>query len=160
MRKQVGTAIESFFRTDDRVGLENESQREQWVEQELSKLPAGSTLLDAGSGTQRFRKFCGHLKYVSQDFCEYDGIGDKTGLQPGSHRTEGTDIVSDICSIPVENGAFDNVLCTEVLEHVPDPAGALRELARVARPGGVLLVTVPFASLTHMAPYYFQSGFS
>jgi len=160
MKRWVGKTIENAFGTDPGVGLENEAQRDAWVERELGSLRGGEALLDAGAGTQRYRKYCGHLRYTSQDFCEYDGIGDRRGLQPGSHETGSTDIVSDICSMPVADGSFDHVLCTEVLEHVPDPIGALREMSRVMRPGGTLLLTVPFASLTHMAPYYFQSGFS
>lgn len=160
MKKRLGKAIERAFPSDEGIGLENEAQRNAWVESELARLAKSSCLLDAGAGTQRYRKFCTHLKYVSQDFCEYDGIGDQRGFQPGSHETAGTDIVSDICAMPVPDGAFDHVLCTEVLEHVPDPVGAIRELGRVMKPGGVLLLTVPFASLTHMAPYYYQSGFS
>jgi ubiquinone/menaquinone biosynthesis C-methylase UbiE len=160
IKQDLGRALEVAFPTDENVGLENEAQREAWVARELQRLAQGGRILDAGAGTQRYRKFCAHLEYVSQDFCGYDGVGDRRGLHPGSHETAGTDIVSDICAMPVPDGSFDHVLCTEVLEHVPDPVGALREMSRVLKPDGVLLVTVPFASLTHMAPYYFQSGFS
>ena len=49
-------------------------------------------------------------------------------------------------------------MCTEVLEHVPDPVAALKEMNRTLRSGGYLMITVPFASLTHFAPYHFASG--
>jgi 2-polyprenyl-3-methyl-5-hydroxy-6-metoxy-1,4-benzoquinol methylase len=39
------------------------------------------------------------------------------------------DIISDITSIPVLNYSFDIVLCTEVLEHVPNPVAAIEEMA-------------------------------
>lgn len=70
------------------------------------------------------------------------------------------DIVSDITSIPKSDGAFDTVMCIEVLEHVPYPVDALREISRLLRSGGYLVVTAPFKSLTHFAPYFYQTGYS
>ena len=49
--------------------------------------------------------------------------------------------------MPFADGTFATVLCTEVLEHVPDPAAAIREFRRVLRPGGVLIGSVPARSL-------------
>jgi len=51
-------------------------------------------------------------------------------------------------------------MCTEVLEHVPDPLAALRELSRLVHPGGQLIITVPFCSLTHFSPFHYSSGLS
>jgi SAM-dependent methyltransferase len=48
---------------------------------------------------------------------------------------------SNVESLPFEDGAFDLVLCTQVLEHVVDPPAVLRELARVLEPGGTLLLS-------------------
>ena len=53
----------------------------------------------------------------------------------------------DIEALPFADGTFGTVLCTEVLEHVPDPAAALREFRRVVKPGGVLIGSVPARSL-------------
>lgn len=50
-------------------------------------------------------------------------------------------IWQDACTLPFQGGAFDAVTCLEVLEFTPDPRSVLRELVRVLRPGGVLLVT-------------------
>ena len=58
------------------VGRANESTRHAWVVRQLKRLPAGSRLLDAGAGEQRFRPFCAHLKYVAHYFAQYDGRGD------------------------------------------------------------------------------------
>ena len=69
------------------------------------------------------------------------------------------DIVSDITSIPRPDASFDAVLCVEVFEHIPDPVAALREFRRLIRPGGRLILTAPFWSLTHYAPYHYSSGF-
>jgi SAM-dependent methyltransferase len=51
------------------------------------------------------------------------------------------DLHGDIDAIPVEDASFDVVLCLQVLEHVPDPAAAVRELRRVVRPGGRVLLS-------------------
>ena len=55
-------------------------------------------------------------------------------------------VVGDVEEMPFGNGEFDGVLCTEVLEHVPNPALALGEIRRVLRRGGVLVGTVPSRS--------------
>ena len=68
--------------------------------------------------------------------------------------------VSDITSIPEPDESFDAIMCIEVLEHVPDPVLAIREFARLLRPGGELIITTPFCSLTHFAPFHFSTGFS
>jgi SAM-dependent methyltransferase len=142
------------------VGRRNELARMEWVERTLARVPAGWRLLDAGAGEQQFRKFCGHLSYVSQDFAEYDGKGDGAALHPGRWDPSGLDIISDIAAIPEPDGSFDAVLCTEVFEHLPDPLAALHEFSRLLRPGGRLILTAPFCSLTHLAPYHFATGFS
>ena len=56
---------------------------------------------------------------------------------------EGVDVQLDITAMPFEDGAFDAILCSHVLEHVPDDRAAMSELHRVLRPGGWALVLVP-----------------
>lgn len=142
------------------VGTRNAATRDTWIESVLKALPEGAKLLDAGAGEMQYKKFCGHLTYVSQDLAAYDGRGNAAGLQTGRWDTTGIDIVSDICSMPVEDASFDAVLCSEVLEHLTDPLKALQELTRVLRSGGTLILTAPFCSLTHFAPYHYATGFN
>ncbi len=52
-------------------------------------------------------------------------------------------VQGDAWHLPFADGAFDRVVCAEVLEHLPDDAAALGEMARVLRPGGTIAVTVP-----------------
>lgn len=141
------------------VGTSNEETRVKWIEETLKKIPAGSLLLDAGAGESQFKKFCGHLNYVSQDFGQYTGTGD-TGLQTGTWDNSKLDIVSDITAIPRPDTSFDAIMCTEVFEHIPDPISAMKEFSRLLKKDGYLLITAPFTSLTHFAPYHFASGFN
>ncbi len=115
---------------------ENEKKKNEWIEKELKSIPAGWKLLDAGAGALRWKTSCKHLCYVSQDICEYDGKGNGRGLQTGQWDTENIDIICDIVDIPVKDGEFDVVLCSEVLEHLPEPHLAIQEFGRILRPGG------------------------
>lgn len=138
----------------------NENNRNNWLQEILSSIPSGLRILDAGAGELRNKPLCAHLNYVSQDICQYEGSGDTKGLQTGAWDTSQIDIVCDITAIPEENGSFDIILCSEVFEHLSDPLKALDEFARLLKPGGKLIVTAPFASLVHFAPYHYSTGFS
>src|SRR5256714_6937453 len=142
------------------VGTRNEATRAAWLEKTLAQIPAGGRLLDAGAGERQFEEFCHHLDYVAQDFGKYDGKGNLAGLQTGSWNQATLDIVSDISNIPEPEASFDAVLCVEVFEHIPAPVLAIREFARLLKRGGHLIITAPFCSLTHFAPYHFYTGFS
>lgn len=142
-----------------KVGLGNDTNRVKWIEEELNKIPKGARILDAGAGELRFKKYCSHLDYVAQDFGQYDGSGD-TGLQMGSWDQTKLDIESDITAIPEPDASFDAILCIEVFEHIPDPISAIKEFSRLLKPGGTVIITAPFASITHFAPYFFYTGFS
>lgn len=142
------------------VGTRNEANRIAWIEKTLKQIPAGSRILDAGAGEQKFKSFCTHLDYVAQDFAQYNGLGDSRGLQTGTWDQSKLDIVSDITSIPEQNESFDAVMCIEVFEHLPDPVAAIKEFRRLLKAGGYLILTAPFCSLTHFAPYHYYSGFN
>jgi len=149
-----------FIGKGENVGTQNQKNREAWLEKVLVDIAPGKRILDAGAGQLRYKRLCSHLNYVAQDFGRYNGFGDDKGLQTGAWDQSKLDIVSDITKIPEPDGSFDAIMCVEVLEHVPSPVDALRELSRLLRPNGILIVTTPFCSLTHYSPYFFQTGFS
>lgn len=143
-----------------KIGTTNEVNRDEWVRRVLAQIPNHWRLLDAGAGEQRYRKYCSHLHYVAQDFSQYNGRGNLKGLQTGRWNTDGVHIVSDITRIPESDSSFDAILCTEVLEHLPEPVAAIQEFSRLLKPKGWLIMTAPFCSLTHFAPYHFITGFN
>jgi len=124
-------------------------RRMLWVQEQIAYLPAGTKVLDVGAGTCPYRQNFAHCEYVTQDLAQTPGL-----------RYGEIDIISDLCAIPVADESFDAILCTEVLEHVPDPIAALREMARVLRPGGKLILTAPLGSGLHQLPYHFYGGYT
>ncbi len=141
-------------------GLNNQTSREAWLENALKNIPPGMRILDAGAGELQYKKFCSHLNYVAQDFAQYDGVGNNTGLQTQNWDNSKLNIVSDITKIPEPDNSFDAIMCIEVFEHLPAPIEAIREFSRLLKKNGVLIITAPFCSLTHFAPYHFYSGFN
>jgi SAM-dependent methyltransferase len=86
----------------------------------------------------------GHVTCTSQDFGDYkDGefFGQKQSPRWDASRC---DLLCDITSPPVADGLFDHVHCTQVFKHLPEPQLALRELARMLKPGGCRMLTAPF----------------
>jgi ubiquinone/menaquinone biosynthesis C-methylase UbiE len=140
----------------------NPINRQIWLKQILACVPRGTRILDAGAGELQNRQHCAHLDYVSQDFCQYKGDqGDNVeGLHTRGWDTKRIDLVSDITSIPAPDSSFGAIFCSEVLEHVPEPTHALDEFNRLLKPGGKLILTAPFGSNVHMAPYHYCTGFS
>lgn len=143
-------------------GLSNTKDREKWTKEQLKRLPKRSSILDIGAGECKFKDFCNHLEYTSQDFSQYKPKDDniRDSISPSSWSYSSIDIVSDITQIPVADNSFDNILCTEVFEHIIDPISAVKEIRRILKPNGTLILTTPFASITHFEPYHFYSGFN
>jgi SAM-dependent methyltransferase len=133
----------------DAVLDRNERVRAAAVEHWAASLADGARVLDVGAGSCPYRSFFSRQQYVAHD-------------QPGvPYDTDGVVRVrSDLTAIPLPEGSFDAILCTEVLEHVEEPLRALDELSRLLRPGGRLLLTVPAASRTHRVPTHFYGGFA
>lgn len=132
----------------------NASSRDQWVADRARSVASGARVLDVGAGTAPYRDLFSHCRYETQDFVQYDGYKGPEG------QYADIDYVSDITAIPVDDATFDVILCTEVLEHVPRPIEALREMARITKPGGRLFLTAPLGSGLHQEPYHFYGGYT
>ncbi len=161
--KKIIKKIKIFFlktTPNPLVGSTNEITRVVWLEKTLKNIPRGSKILDAGAGEQQFKKFCNHLEYVSQDFAQYEPEDLNYGLQMENWDYGELDIISDIASIPVADKSFDAIMCTEVFEHIVNPREAIKEFSRILKKEGYLIITAPFCSLTHFAPYHFYTGFN
>ncbi len=143
-----------------RILIPNEFNRHKWVINKLSKIKENTTLLDAGCGTQRYKKYCKHLEYYGQDFGEYKPEKLNEGLQMDTWEYGKLAYVGNIWDINEKDETFDTILCTEVLEHIPYPNETIKEFSRLLKHGGILILTAPYASLPHFQPYYYYSGFS
>jgi SAM-dependent methyltransferase len=132
----------------------NLRNRDRWIAEEAAKLPAGSKVLDIGAGSAPYRALFSHCDYKTQDFAQ---LRDDQLRDGGYARI---DIVSEASTIPVPDASFDAVICTEVLEHVPEPIAVVREFGRVTTPGGRLILTAPLGSGIHQEPYHFYGGYT
>jgi ubiquinone/menaquinone biosynthesis C-methylase UbiE len=105
---------------------------------------ADDTVVDVGCGDGALIHFCARLGaeviFIDRDEA---ALAKTTAKIEASGARAHRAIQSDCNPIPLEDNSGDLVICTEVLEHVPDPQVFLQELIRVTRPGGQLLITVP-----------------
>ncbi len=107
----------------------------------------GDRILDIGCGR-------GWLKTRLPDGIEYIGFDyPATGID--RYHAE-QDILGSAEALPFDTNSMDVVVCLEVMEHLPDPFGAVAEIARVLRPGGRAAISIPFAYPIHDAPFDFQ----
>jgi len=132
----------------------NVVERDAWVARQAAALPAGSHVLDAGAGSCPYRALFSHCDYKTQDFTSLQG----EQLSGGGYGS--MDYVCDIAAILVEDAVFDAVLCSEVIEHVPDPVAVMAEFGRILKPGGRVILTAPLGSGIHQEPYHFYGGYT
>jgi|SRR5450755_291420 SAM-dependent methyltransferase len=109
------------------------------IRAELDKLPlpAGAEVLDAGCGS-------GRTLEELEDYGEVRGIElNPEAAEVARGRGHGEVEVGRLEDLPWSDSTFDLITCLDVIEHTPDDRATLRELRRVTKPGGWLLVTVP-----------------
>jgi SAM-dependent methyltransferase len=101
------------------------------------RLPARARILDAGCGSGRnMVELARHGTVTGVELSE-------ASVELARARGAGEVIAGSVLEMPFEAGSFDLAASLDVIEHLEDDLGALRELRRVVTPGGSLLITVP-----------------
>lgn len=109
---------------------------------QLARGLSGSLVIDVGCGESPYRA-------LLSGFSRYVGL-DAPGRPDSGSRP---DVMGDAAALPFGTANADAVLCTEVIEHVPDPALLFAEAHRVLKPGGSLLLSAPFTWHLHDEPH-------
>lgn len=98
----------------------------------------GARVLNAGAGAGSFS-----LRLAASGFEVTSVDASEAAVDVLRARVPGEVAQADVTALPFANGTFDAAVLGEVLEHVEDDRGALAEVARVLKPGGVLALSVP-----------------
>ena len=115
----------------------------QFAEAVLTRVVAGGELLDLGCGSGEIAR---HLTAVGYRVTGCDIAPQMLSQAAAADERQSVSWIQldpGWCTLPFAPGSLDAVVAVSVLEYVEDPAAVLRECARVLRPGGTLLCTVP-----------------
>ena len=123
----------AYAARQDTVSQTSPGAVETALKQSLDRLGPG-LVLDLGTGVGD------HLSLLSS---RGPVIGTDVSLSALQHASGAPRTVADGARLPFADGSFGAVVCTEVLEHVDDPAAVFAEMRRVLRPGGRMYVTTP-----------------
>ena len=132
---QIASDWESNYKTG-RFSVREKVLEEMLVGRNL----AGQNWLDAGCGTGTLSRFLARYKGP-----KVLGVDASEEMIRNCATTSNTKFarIKDISETGLPDAAFDGVLCSSVIEFVSDPSAALRELHRVLKKDGLLLVSVP-----------------
>jgi SAM-dependent methyltransferase len=137
MLRQFSSRIFGEYTNPSRVHLD------RWICAAAASISDGAQVLDAGAGDALYAHHFSHKRYHTTDF----GLANKAYAR--------LDYVCDLSALPVRNEVYDLIVCTQVLEHVPDPGEVLAEFRRVLKPSGALWLSAPLFYEEHEQPYDF-----
>lgn len=141
--------IKNYYETYWTTGKETFSGSNQgyapnlrrWMAQELAQLPKDAPILEVGCGDASFTTDLGRYSdAVTAIDISSSQIAENARRFPAIKFLQHD--VSEV--FPFADDTFEVIWCSEVLEHLFDPAFALREMCRIMKPGGKLMVTVPY----------------
>jgi len=111
--------------------------RKEILKEWASHLPPTSHILDLGSATGGNSMLMQSLGFKVSSL-EYSDLGFNLQIQKGIDVTKG-----DARDLPFSQSSFDGVICLDVLEHILEDSQVVSEIARVLKPGGYFLISVP-----------------
>ncbi len=104
------------------------------------------SILDGGCGRGFYLRFIRHTCDAKLTGVELDQPIIEKAREALADFEGITLINGSLLSLPLPDGIYDKAILSEVLEHVPDDVGALKEISRVIKPGGLIAITVPNAN--------------
>ena len=112
----------------------------EYFRRALEDIQESAVVIDVGAGQAHFARLLQSYTHYSVDFQSYPGI----------------DVLTDLTRpLPIQSDYFDVVMLSNVLEHIPVPERLLKEIHRILKTDGKLLMTTPFLIKIHQAPYDF-----
>jgi SAM-dependent methyltransferase len=117
----------------------------------------GRRILDVGCGIGTAEVNLGRLPLTQVTLVGIDHVVERVveaHASVRSHNIRAAFAAADACGLPFSDGAFDSVFCVALLQHIADVGEAVREIARVTRPGGRIVAVEPDNS----ARYFYSSS--
>lgn len=107
---------------------------DKFFDEKIKEIAKEKEILDIGGGF-RFQKDLDKYQDIFKN-SDYKTLDLEVDYKP--------DIIGDICDLPIKDESIDAVICKAVLEHVPEPQKAAKEIYRILEKGGKCLIYVPF----------------
>lgn len=124
--------------------------RARIILKEIPRVSKSSTVLDAGCGYGLYSMILAENGFNHIDAIDLDSkrikninnvLGELPRLRPNIKTYTGS-----LTELPFQKVSYDTVICSEVIEHIKDDTSAIKEIARVLKPNGVLILSVPYNS--------------